>query len=48
MSSLGRTWLWLVFGFLYLPMAVLVAYSFNTSPYGTDWDQLGWQWYRNL
>ena len=48
MSSLGRAWLWLVYGFLYLPMAVLVAYSFNASPYGTHWDQLDWQWYRNL
>ena len=48
MSSLGKAWLWLVFGFLYLPMAVLVAYSFNASPYGTSWGRLGWQWYRGL
>ena len=48
MPSLGNTWLWLVLDLLYLPMVVLVAYSFNTAPYGTHWDQLGWQWYRHL
>ena len=37
-----------VFVFLYLPMLVLMAYSFNTSPYGTHWDSLGGQWYRQL
>jgi spermidine/putrescine transport system permease protein len=48
MRSLKAFYLWLVYGFLYLPMAVLVAYSFNTSKYGTRWEGLTFQWYRNL
>ncbi len=48
MTRLGRSGLWAVFGFLYLPMAVLMAYSFNAEPLGLNWSQLGWQWYRGL
>jgi spermidine/putrescine transport system permease protein len=48
MRSLKAFYLWLVYGFLYLPMAVLVAYSFNSSRYGTRWEGLTFQWYRNL
>jgi spermidine/putrescine transport system permease protein len=48
MHSLGTAFLWAVYGFLYLPMAVLTAYSFNEHPYGLGWEQLGGQWYRNL
>jgi spermidine/putrescine transport system permease protein len=48
MSRSGRIYLWGVFAFLYLPMALLMAYSFNESPFGSNWDQLGWEWYRRL
>ncbi|MFN5745487.1 MAG: spermidine/putrescine ABC transporter permease PotC [Methylococcaceae bacterium] len=40
--------LWIGFGFLYLPLVVLMAYSFNTTDYGVRWDGIGLQWYRNL
>lgn len=43
-----RLYLWLVYGFLYLPMAVLVAYSFNASKYGIRWEGATLGWYRNL
>ena len=48
MSRSGIAYLWGVFAFLYLPMALLLAYSFNESPYGSSWDRLGWEWYRRL
>lgn len=48
MASLKKAYLWLVFGFLYLPMAALVAHSFNASRYGTGWEAFTLQWYRNL
>jgi spermidine/putrescine transport system permease protein len=32
MTTLGRAWLVVVLGFLYLPIAVLVAMAFNESP----------------
>lgn len=48
MSRLAALYLWLIYGFLYLPMALLVACSFNASPYGTRWDGATLRWYRNL
>jgi spermidine/putrescine transport system permease protein len=48
MRKLKATYLLLVYGFLYLPMAVLVAYSFNASRYGIRWEGLTFDWYRNL
>lgn len=48
MRSARGLYLWLVYGFLYLPMGVLVAHSFNASKYGTHWDGLTLQWYENL
>ena len=49
MRSLKAFYLWLVYGFLYLPMAMLAAYSFNASRYGARWEEgPTFQWYRNL
>jgi spermidine/putrescine transport system permease protein len=51
MSFLPRfktVYLGLVFGFLYLPMAVLILYSFNPSKYGIRWEGFSLGWYRNL
>lgn len=45
---MARVYLALVYGFLYLPMAVLVAYSFNPSKYATHWEGWTLDWYRNL
>jgi len=48
MFSTKALYLWLVYGFLYLPMAVLVAFSFNRSKYGMRWEGLTFDWYRHL
>lgn len=48
MPRLKLLYLALVYGFLYLPMAVLSAYSFNASRWGIRWEGLTLAWYRNL
>lgn len=44
----GRTILVLVFGFLYLPIAVLVLLSFNESGLPTTWSGFSLRWYVSL
>lgn len=41
-------WTALVFAFLYLPIAVLVAYSFNRSRLNIVWEGFTFQWYEQL
>ena len=48
MARLKTVYLALVFGFLYLPMAVLILYSFNPSKYGIRWEGFSLAWYRSL
>jgi len=48
MTKLKSTYLALIFGFLYLPMAVLVLFSFNSSKYGLRWEFYTLEWYRSL
>jgi spermidine/putrescine transport system permease protein len=48
MRSLKTFYLWLVYSFLYLPMAMLAAYSFNASKYGARWEGPTFEWYRDL
>lgn len=36
----------LMFGFMYLPIAVLAFYSFNDSRYSTGWKGFTWKWYQ--
>lgn len=38
----------LMFAFMYLPILVLVVYSFNESAYSADWQGFTWQWYQRL
>jgi len=45
---LSRAYLALVFGFLYLPIAVLVVYSFNKSRNAYRWGGFGLDWYQAL
>ncbi len=42
------TYLLLLYGFLYLPIAVLIVYSFNDSKYAASWQGFTWEWYGNL
>ncbi|MBU1248150.1 MAG: spermidine/putrescine ABC transporter permease PotC, partial [Proteobacteria bacterium] len=37
-----------VYLFLYLPIAVLIAFSFNDSKYSVGWHGFTWQWYAKL
>ncbi|MBP1858299.1 ABC transporter permease [Rhizobium herbae] len=48
MKLTGRTILVLVFGFLYLPIAVLVLLSFNDSGLPTTWSGFSLRWYVSL
>lgn len=41
-------WTLLVIVFLYLPIGVLMAYSFNTSRYGVTWEGFTLEWYQRL
>ena len=34
--------------FLYLPIVVLIAFSFNTSRFSVEWKQFTWMWYTEL
>jgi spermidine/putrescine transport system permease protein len=53
-SGAGRLsrWLWVaaagVYLFLHLPLAVLVAFSFNSSRFSADWTGFSLRWYRGL
>ncbi len=47
-KSLQRLWLVLVFAFLYAPIGVLIAYSFNSSKSRTVWTGFTLDWYKKL
>lgn len=47
-NLLMRTYIIMVFGFLYLPIAVLIAYSFNESKSRTVFSGFTLDWYRSL
>lgn len=38
----------LMFGYMYLPIAVLAVYSFNQSAYSAQWTGFSWRWYQKL
>jgi spermidine/putrescine transport system permease protein len=38
----------IIFLFMYLPIAVLAMYSFNQSPYSGQWQGFTWEWYQKL
>lgn len=56
MISQNRPLLWLpralvmlgVFLFLYVPLLLLIANSFNANRYGYHWDGFSWHWYLKL
>ena len=47
-KTFARTWLVIVYLFLYLPIITLVIYSFNDSPLVSIWSQASLRWYRAL
>ncbi len=52
LHSLSKIGLWVVtiwgFIFLYLPIVILIIYSFNASRFNAVWRGFTWQWYHNL
>lgn len=48
MKIVQRVFLWSVYVFLYLPIVVLIVYSFNDSAYSMVWHGLTWHWYHEL
>lgn len=50
--TLGQQWLWinttLALAFLYLPILILIIYSFNTSRINAVWQGFTLDWYKNL
>lgn len=44
----SRSWLVAVYGFLFLPIVTLVAYSFNDSQLVTVWSHASLRWYATL
>lgn len=50
--AIGKKWLWiqaiLAFAFLYLPILILIIYSFNTSKFNAVWRGFTLDWYRSL
>ncbi len=50
--KIGKPWLWihatLALAFLYLPILILVIYSFNTSRFNAVWTGFTLDWYRSL
>lgn len=47
-SGLQKLYLFLVYGFLYIPIIILVVYSFNTAHYSLVWQGASRIWYQNL
>lgn len=45
---LGRVWMVAAFGFMYVPIAVLIAFSFNESKSRNVWASFSLRWYKNL
>ena len=45
MKIFMRAWLWLVYAFLYVPILVVIVYSFNNAKYSTAWKGFTWKWY---
>ena len=48
MNRLIRLYPVFIYIFLYLPIIVLIVYSFNSSKYGTSWQGFTLEWYRKL
>lgn len=43
-----KAWAALVYAFLYLPLVVVVAFSFNDSRLNAGWSGFTWHWYQVL
>ncbi len=48
MKVISRLFLLLIYAFLYVPIIVLIIYSFNNSQYSMLWHGFTWAWYQQL
>ena len=48
MRKLGKLWLWIVYAFLFLPIFVVIVYSFNAAKYTSEWKGFTLKWYSQL
>lgn len=48
MKSIKTAYAFLVYAFLYLPLAVMAVYSFNASKYSLSWKGFTLKWYARL
>jgi spermidine/putrescine transport system permease protein len=48
MNLLLAGWTALVFAFLYIPIVLLIVYSFNASPMNIEWEGWTLEWYRQM
>ncbi len=48
MRKLAKAWLLTVYAFLYLPIFIVIIYSFNSARYSTEWKGFTFQWYEVL
>jgi putrescine transport system permease protein len=47
-NTFGRSWMIVVYLFLYIPIVTLVVFSFNGSPLVTVWSEFTFKWYAKL
>jgi len=45
---MGKIYMALIFLFLYIPIFVVIAYSFNSTKYGARWESFTLDWYSQL
>jgi len=48
MHFFKRLYLSTIYLFLYLPIAILILYSFNASKYSVAWSGFTWKWYEKV
>lgn len=46
--KLSWSFMWLIYIFLYLPIFVVIVYSFNNARFSMDWKGFTWKWYESL
>lgn len=47
-KRLSWGYMWLVYAFLYIPILVVIVYSFNNARFSTEWRGFTWRWYESL
>ena len=48
MNSLKKLYTFLIYFFFYIPIIILMVYSFNNSAFSLVWHGFTWQWYAQL